>query len=84
VYVDGQAVSLDSCEISYLVNISEANITGNCRGNAVVLMLKTTDADMLELRFGAQIYGSGHYMQNIINNVGPHPGAFRLRGFMPT
>ncbi len=69
VYVDGQIVPLDSCEISYLVNISEANITGNCRTNAVVLMLKTTDADMLELRFGAQIYGSGHYMQNIINNA---------------
>jgi len=70
VYVDGQAVPLDSCEISYLVNISEANITGNARGNAVVLMLKTTDADMLEIRFGAQIYGSGMYMQNIISNVG--------------
>ncbi len=70
VYVDGQIVPLDSCEISYLVNISEANITGNCRSNAVVLMLKTTDADMLELRFGAQIYASGHYMQNIISNVG--------------
>ena len=70
VYVDGQLVPLDSCEISYLVNISEANITGNVRGNAVVLMLKTTNDDMLELRFGAQIYGSGHYMQNIISNVG--------------
>ena len=70
VYVDGQSVSLDSCEISYLVNISEANITGNARTNAVVLMLKTTDADMLELRFGAQIYGSGMYMQNIISNAG--------------
>ena len=70
VIVDGQHVSLDSCEISYLVNISEANITGNVRGNAVVLMLKTSNDDMLELRFGAQIYGSGHYMQNIISNVG--------------
>ena len=70
VYLGDQAVSLDDCEISYLVNVSEANITGNVRGNAVVLMLKTSNDDMLELRFGAQIYGSGHYMQNIINNVG--------------
>jgi len=70
VIVDGQSVSLDSCEISYLVNVSEANITGNARTNAVALMLKTTDADMLELRFGAQVFGSGHYMQNVINYAG--------------
>ncbi|MBE6941731.1 MAG: hypothetical protein E7455_05590, partial [Ruminococcaceae bacterium] len=72
VIVDGEEVALTSREITYSVTFSDftynsTTYPNGVRQEAVVLHLQYTDSDSKEWnlynRFGAQKYGSGHYMQ---------------------
>ena len=70
VIVDGVAVPLNSREVTYSVTFSniayDASNTSGVRAQGVILQLQYNDGSKnwtLENRFGAQMYGSGQYMQ---------------------
>ena len=72
VIVDGNRVAFSDCEVSYSVTFSDFTPAGNCRTNAVGLMLQYIDGVhtyKLENRFGGQIYDSGHYMQVYVDGT---------------
>ncbi len=69
--VDGKAVPLIECEVTYSVKFSDftydtTTYPNGVRQEGVILQLQYNDGTKnwtLENRFGGQMYGSGHYMQ---------------------